>query len=274
MDVDAHTKTVTVNDLSFPVLDYGAGPAVLLLHGFPDSRHLWRHQIPALAQAGLRVIAPDLRGFGDAPKPSAVEEYTIPKVVGDVLGIMDALGIERFRLVGHDWGAWVAWVITGHHAHRVERLAALSVGLGIGTGIEQRERSWYMLFFQFEGIAEAWLQRDDWKLMREWLRGDGDQERYMRDLARPGALTAGLNWYRANRKPLMPPAAPPPFPQITCPVLALWSDGDHYLTEAHVANSYQRVTGRWRYEKISGASHWLMLDKPDEVNRLLVEFLV
>ena len=276
MDLNAVTKTVSANGLAFPVVDHGSGPPVLLLHGFPDSRFLWRHQVGPLAAAGLRVIAPDLRGFGDAPKPAAVADYRLPLVAGDVMAILDALQIRSARVVGHDWGAALAWYLAAYHPDRVERLAALSVGAPGTSGfaaIEQREKSWYFLFFQFEGIAEATLSRNDFRTFREWTRGQGDADRHVRDLSRPGALTSALNWYRANVRPQMPADNPPPQPKITCPVLGVWSDGDPFLTERQVLTSTERVTGPWRYEKITGAGHWLMLDKPVEVTRLLVDFL-
>ncbi len=277
MDVNGVTKTVEANGLSFPLVDTGTGPAVLMLHGFPDSRFLWRNQIGPLVQSGFRVIAPDLRGFGDAPKPSAVEDYRLPVVARDVIGILDALGVAKARVVAHDWGAALAWFLAATSADRVERLAALSVGaLGNSgtTTLAQREKSWYFLFFQFEGIAEAHLTRDDWRLFKEWTRGQGDAERHRLDLSRPGALTAGLNWYRANVRPQMPPeTAMPPPPKTVCPVMGIWSDGDPFLTEAHVSRSHERMSGPWRYEKIEGAGHWMMLDKPDELNRLLLDFL-
>lgn len=248
-----------------------------MLHGFPDSRHLWRHQIPVLAAAGLRVLVPDLRGFGDAPRPESVDAYKLQAIMGDLLGILDALHIEQAGVVGHDWGAAVAWGLAAYFPQRFTKLAALSVGCPGTSGlktIQQRERSWYFYFFQFEGIAEAWLRHNDWQLFREWTRGNGDMERYLQDLARPGALTAGLNWYRANLKPKLPEeSGSTGFPNVACPVLGVWSDGDAYLTEANLRNSQEKVTGLWRYEKIAGASHWMMLDKPDELNRLLLDFL-
>lgn len=276
LEVEAATRTVVANGLSFPVVDLGSGPAVLLLHGFPDSRFLWRNQIGPLVAAGFRVIAPDLRGFGDAPKPSAVEEYRLGVVARDVLGILDALNIRSVRLVAHDFGAGLAWYLAANASDRVERLIALSVGAGGTSGtstIAQREKSWYFLFFQFEDIAEASLAANDWRLFREWTRGQGDVERYVRDLSRPGALTAGLNWYRANVRPQPPVANPQPLPKIGCPVMGVWSDGDPFLTEAYMSRSVERVSGPWRYERITGAGHWMMLDKPVELNRLLLEFL-
>jgi pimeloyl-ACP methyl ester carboxylesterase len=273
LDLAAATRTVRSNGLSFPVVDLGSGPAVLLLHGFPDDRHLWRYQIPALVDAGFRVLAPDLRGFGDAPRPTDPAEYGIPIVIRDVLGILDALGVARVQLVAHDWGAAVGWRLAAEHPERVERYAAVSVGAPGGpTSIEQREKSWYFAFFRQTGIAEEQLQQKNWQLFREWARNPVDVDRYIANLSRPGALTAALNWYRASGAPPASGTLKPP-PPVACPVLGIWSDGDAYLTEAPMRTSGERIRGSFQYERISGASHWLMLDKPAELNRLLLLFL-
>ena len=276
VDLNAITKTVTVNGMSFPVIDQGTGPAVLLLHGFPDSRFLWRNQIGPLLDAGFRVIAPDLRGFGDAPKPSAVEAYRLPVIASDVIGILDVLGVKQARIVGHDWGAALTWYLALTRPDRVERVVALSVGANGNSGaasLAQREKSWYFLFFQFEGIAETTLMRNDWAFFKDWSRGQGDTDRYVRDLARPGALTAALNWYRANVRPQMPVENAQAPPKISVPAMGIWGDGDPFLTEDHVRKSPERLSGSWRYEKITGAGHWIMLDQPAELNRLLLDYL-
>jgi pimeloyl-ACP methyl ester carboxylesterase len=114
--------------------------------------------------------------------------------------------------------------------------------------------------------------RDDWKLFREWLRGDGDLHRYLADLGRAGALTAGLNWYRANLAPERELESRPPLPDVAAPTLGLWSSGDNYLVESRMLESAEHVSGPWRYERIEGASHWLQLDEPERTNELLLEF--
>jgi pimeloyl-ACP methyl ester carboxylesterase len=260
--------------VSLAVFDEGAGPPVLLLHGFPDSSHVWRHQVPALVAAGMRALAPDLRGFGESDRPEGVEEYGVMRSVADVLALLDGLGIERARLVAHDFGAAVAWVLAALHPDRVERLVALSVGHpnARDRSIDARQKAWYQLWFQFEGVAEEVLTRDDWKLFREWSRGAADLERYVADLSRPGALVAALNWYRANTQPARELQSRQ-FPPVAAPTLGLWSTGDEYLTEASVRDSGAHVIGGWRYERIEGASHWLQLDAPERVNALLLEFL-
>ena len=280
MDPSLVTKTVDLGAERFPVVDVGSGPAVVLLHGFPDSRFLWRHQIPALVAAGYRVVAPDLRGFGEAPRPPEIRAYRRPFLVADVLGLLDRLGLDRVHLVGHDWGASLSWRIAGSYPDRIDRLVVLSVGAPKSPGweiIAQREKSWYFDFFCKRGLAERVLAADDWKLFREWSRGQGDQERYLRDLARPGALTAGLNWYRAAFLP--PEAGEPPLPdlpawdRVRSPTLGVWSEDDPFLLEPQLAQSGPWVAGPWRYERIPGAGHWLMLDRPDALNRLLLEFV-
>jgi pimeloyl-ACP methyl ester carboxylesterase len=248
----------------------------LLLHGFPDSSHVWRHQVPALVSAGLRVIAPDLRGFGESDRPGAVDDYRLRHIVADVVDLLDGLGIEKVSVVGHDFGAAVAWIFAATFPTRVERLVVMSVGnpnTHRTRSIAQRQRSWYMLLFQFTGVAEQLIMREDWQLFREFLDGAGDLERYLLDLSRPDALTAGLNWYRANMAPeieLKPPSILPP---VMAATLALWSTGDQYLNEDRMLASAENVAGPWRYVRVEGASHWMQLDAPEQINGLLLEFL-
>jgi pimeloyl-ACP methyl ester carboxylesterase len=267
---------ITSNDLTFAVVDEGKGEPVVLLHGFPDSADLWRHQIPALVDAGFRVIAPDLRGFGESDKPEDVDAYLIPTLMMDVAGIMDALGVERAHVVGHDWGSVLAWVTAAFLPDRVDRLVAMSVGhpaTFASAPIEQREKSWYMLLFQFRGVAEEWLRADDWRNFRQFSGDAIDIERYVEDLSRPGALEAGLAWYRANVPPESLIAPPLPLPEIMAPTLGIWSTDDVALTEGLMKGSGEFVKGPWRYERIEGAGHWMQLDQPETVNRLLLDFL-
>lgn len=262
-----------VNGITLHVEDHGSGTPVLLLHGWPDSAHLWRHQVPFLVERGFRVITPDLRGFGRSDKPAEVSAYAPPTLVADVVGVLDALEVPKAHVVGHDWGAFVAWMTAITQPDRVDKLVAFSVPHPLAPRtLLQREMAWYQLFFQFEGIAEEWLRHDDWALLREFLREDGDIDRYVSDLSRPGALTASLNWYRAILAP-RPPGPAPRLPRVKADTLGVWSSDDHYLDEARMIASEQHVDGRWRYERIEGASHWIPLDAPDEVNRLLAEWL-
>ena len=270
-----HSRTLTVNDLEFPVTVYGEGPAVVFLHGFPDSREVWRYQVQAVADAGYRVIVPDQRGFGGASRPDGVEHYGIQALAADIIGIMDQLGIDRARLVGHDFGAGLAWFMAAHIPDRFSQLVVMSVGSSGNPGwdtIEQREASWYFDFFNKDGIAETALTANDWDFFRRLTRHSGDQDHFIRDLSRPGALTAALNWYRANTRGWGGLHSGLNYPLIDMPVMGIWSSADPFLKEQQMQESGINVTGPWRYERIEGAGHWFMLEQPAAVNGLLLDF--
>jgi pimeloyl-ACP methyl ester carboxylesterase len=280
-------RTVAVNGVDLHLAEAGPpdGPPVLLLHGFPDSWLLWRHQVGALAAAGHRVLAPDLRGFGQSARPGAVEAYRMRTLVADVTGLLDLAGVRRAALVGHDWGAALAWRVAMYVPDRVERLAVVSVGhplAGVAVGLPQRQLSWYVLWFLFPGVAERVLPADNWALYRRWIWAgtqpgqDPDLDRQLADLSRPGALEAGLNWYRANNDPAQFPAFDPAqfqMPKVACPTLGVWSSDDPVLSEAQMTGSADYVTGPWRYERLEGIDHWVPVHAPDQLSRLLVEFL-
>jgi pimeloyl-ACP methyl ester carboxylesterase len=267
---------VEANGISFSVVDAGSGPGVLLLHGFPDSSYVWRNQVTALADAGFRVVAPDLRGFGESDKPDGVDAYGMGVLLNDVRGILRALGLPRVHVVGHDWGAALAWMYATTKPDRVDRLVALSVGHPgnfAPRSMRQWQLSWYILLFQFPGLAEALIPRDDWRFLKGWARGTGDLDRYQRDLGRPGALTAALNWYRANDPPMRMLEPTPEFPRIELPVLGVWGAKDAALTEESMVDSEKFIAGPWRYERFDDAGHWLQLEQPERLNALLLEFL-
>jgi len=270
------TRTLRLGDLDFAVTEQGSGDPVLMLHGFPDSARLWRHQIPALVEAGFRVIAPDQRGFGESDKPEGVESYTLEKTMSDVVMLLDELGLERVRLVSHDWGAAVGWALAAYCPERVERHVACSVGhLSAlwNAGIAQRRLAWYMLMFMRQGLAEEILTRDDWQWFRDLFGHHSEMETWIGDLGRPGALTAGLNWYRANVDVDTWTPEGWVLPHVQAPTLGIWSSGDAYLTETQMVTSGDYVDAEWSYHRMEGASHWLMLDRPDYLSQLLVDYL-
>jgi pimeloyl-ACP methyl ester carboxylesterase len=262
---------VAANGARFHVVTAGEGPLVVLLHGFPQFWWTWRHQVPELAAAGYRVAAMDLRGFGASDKPNDVAAYRLQHTVVDMVAVLDALQIDKTHLVAHDWGAAAAWGFASFLPDRLDKFVTLSVGHPLAfrnAGIEQRMRSWYMLLFQFEGIAEQWLEENPFL-----LSGHPDHAAVSKRLAEPGALTASLGWYRANAHPRSLVGEPSQLPPVTRPVLGIWSDGDPALTERQMVTSKDHVGGPWRYEKIEGAGHWMQLDAPDKVNGLLLDFL-
>ena len=266
---------VDVNGVGIDYAVHGAGRPVVLLHGFPDSGRLWRHQAPALARAGFRVIVPDLRGYGGSDKPDAVEAYRLEALAADVLAVMDATGVGRAHVVGHDWGAALAWGLAARVPERVDHLVALSVGHPAtfrAGGFEQHEKSWYMLLFLFEGVAEEWLSANGWVNFRAWARHP-DADAVIADLEANGSLTPGLNYYRANIRPevwLGPGRALRP---VQVPTMGVWSSGDIALTERQMIDSARNVAGLWRYERLDGPGHWMQLEAPEEINRLLIDFL-
>lgn len=257
------------------------GPPVVLLHGFPDSAHLWRHQVAALASAGHRVLAPDLRGYGLSSRPRDVSAYAMVHLVGDVLAVLDAAGLERAAVVGHDWGSVLGWATALAAPDRVERLVAVSVGhpraLRAG-GPAQLMRSAYVGMFLVPGLAERVLPARDWALLRRasrrrWPGPDPDLARQVAELSRPGALTAGLSWYRANVRPGALTQGGGGEGLVRCPVMGVWSSRDVALTEAQMTASARWVTGPWRYERIEGVDHWVPVHAPERLSELLVDFL-
>jgi pimeloyl-ACP methyl ester carboxylesterase len=199
----------------------GAGRPVVLLHGFPDSGRLWRNQVAALSAAGFMVIVPDLRGYGDSAKPASVEEYSMLFLAGDVLAILDHLGVDRAHLVGHDWGSALVWTMASLAPDRVDHLVALSVGHPAAfraVGFEQLEKSWYMFFFQFEDVAERWLSDDSWANLRAWTNHP-DIDAAIAELGENGSLTPALNWYRVNIPPQAWVDPPLDLPPVQAPTM-------------------------------------------------------
>jgi pimeloyl-ACP methyl ester carboxylesterase len=280
---------IAANGLHFTARASGPedGRAVLFLHGFPQTSLSWRHQLDAVAGAGMRGLAFDQRGYSPGARLPDVSDYAVSELVADVLAVADAQGMERFDLVGHDWGAIVAWVTAGLHPDRVRTLTAVSVPhprafsaayAGSGDGADdQRQRSSYIDVFRAEGgVAERALLGED---------GSGDGLRRMFDasglpsttdevaefvsvMLEPGAMTAALNWYRASD-----PAALAGVDAITVPTLYVWSDEDVALGRAAAEATVEWVSAPYRFEILAGISHWIPETAPDALSNLLLEHL-
>lgn len=278
MRIVAHR--LNVNGLNHFVRDSGPsdGAAALLLHGFPDSSAIWARVTPLLVASGFRVIAPDLRGFGETDMATRVSDYEMQRgAMPDMLGILDALGILQAHIVGHDFGAAVAWPLAAAWPDRFLTLTALSVGhprAFLAAGAQQKWRSLYIVFHQLRGVCEAAYRADDWAILRRHWSGHGDIKEMIALLARPGRLTAGLNWYRANislARMLRPPAPGSMGPErVSIPTLGIWSDRDRYLTERQMTLSGRHVDAPWRYEKLDGVGHWMPLDASNRLAALLI----
>jgi len=265
-------RRIQVGGIDLHVECRGEGPPVLLLHGFPDSLHLWREVAPRLVAAGFRTIAPDQRGFGASDAPAGRRHYVIERLVDDATELLAALGVrEPVHVVGHDWGAVVTWCLAMLRPAAVRSAVAISVGHPREyalAGLEQKRKGLYTIGWQFTGLAERWMRAGDWSRMRRWLRQHPDAQSCIDDLARPGRLTAGFDWYRAN----LLPALARRWPACTVPMLGIWGSADHCLAEDQMARSGRRVSGRWRYERIDDAGHWLPLEQPARIASLAADW--
>ena len=242
------------------------GDVVLLLHGFPQTSWSWRGVWPALADAGLRVVAPDLRGYSPDARPDGVEAYRMPLLVADAVAVLDHLGADRAHVVGHDWGAAIAWQLAGRHPERVRTLTTVSVphpvafAEALRTDADQRARSQYMRDWRSPD-TESTLD------LRSVFGGAPavDADHYAQVLAQPGALTAALSYYRAQSLHDLDGLGP-----ITAPTLHVWSDGDAALGATAAHATAQHVAGPYRFEVLTGVSHWVPEQAADRLAALVL----
>ncbi len=230
------------NGLRLHVVQAGpkSGTPVMLLHGFPEFWYGWRQQIPALVEAGFRVIIPDQRGYNLSDRPKGIRSYRVEELVKDIAGLINSLGYEKVNLVGHDWGAIIAWTLAYRHADRLQRLGILNVPHPlvfrrfVTRDLEQMRRSWYAFFFQLPWLPEMGMRAGHWRAAVRVLRGSGktdtftneDIARYKESWSQPGAMTAMINWYRAVRYQTKLPSEM----RIKVPTLMMWGVKDAALT--------------------------------------------
>jgi len=282
--VTIESVRVAINGIELNAVAAGPtdGSLAILLHGFSEFSYAWRHQIPALAAAGLRVVAPDQRGYNRSDKPAGISAYKLDMLADDVLGLADALGRQRFAVVGHDWGGVVAWQLATRNPERIARAAILNAPhpatmRRYARGHpSQALKSWYVGFFQLPVIPEQALRAGGFWGLRRALRRTSragtftgeDFRRYGEAWAQPGALTAMLNWYRALRLPSSSTASA----RIRVPARVIWGDRDAFL-ERGLADSAVALCDDAEVIHLPEASHWLHHQEPERVNRLLTEFL-
>ena len=264
------------------------GPPVVLVHGFPELAYTWRHQIPALATAGYRVLAPDQRGYGGSSCPADVTAYDIHALTGDLAALLDAAGAERAVFVGHDWGATVVWNMAHLHPDRVAAVAGLSVPpvprprTTPTAAFRKFGDDFYILRFQEPGVMDAELGADPRTTLRALLAGapgaplpdwltDDDLDVYAAAFTRTG-FTGGLNWYR-NMDRNWASTAQVPAPTIAVPSLFIGGRDDAVLGFTRTDRAREVVTGPYREEWLDGAGHWIPQEQSAEVNRILLEFL-
>jgi pimeloyl-ACP methyl ester carboxylesterase len=266
-----------------------AGPLVILLHGFPEFWYGWRHQIEPLAEAGLRLMIPDQRGYNLSDKPAGIGAYRIGTLARDVIGLIDAAGREKASLVGHDWGAAVAWHVASRYPERLKKLAILNVPhpqVMVDTLLRsprQMLKSWYIFFFQIPRFPEWVMSRRNFALMRRMMYAsanpgtfsESDLDHYVQAWSQTGALTAMLNWYRAMfrgslralRRAGESRAAP-----ITLPMLMLWGEKDIALSREMAQPSID-LCEQGKLVFFENASHWVQHDQAERVTALLIDLL-
>jgi pimeloyl-ACP methyl ester carboxylesterase len=258
---------VTVDDLVFDVSIAGEARAepVVLLHGFPQTHACWDRISPTLVEHGLFTIAPDQRGYSPGARPLGTEAYRVENLVGDVVGILDQLGLESAHVVGHDWGAAVAWQLAARHPEHVRSLVAVSVphtaafNRALREDADQRERSTYMGLLRQAGKAEDVLLEDDARRLRAMFSDRSPDDRYVRHLQQPGALTAALEWYRAmtNEFGRLPP--------VTVPTTYVWSNQDSAIGRAGAEQCGEFVDADYTFVELDGISHWIPEEAPERL---------
>ena len=283
IDGSLREMDIETNGVRLHVVTQGqSGPLVILLHGFPECWYSWREYLPALAEAGFRAIAPDMRGYNLSEKPKGICSYDLPLLTADVLGLIQAFGEEKAVIVGHDWGAVVAWSFAMDYPQAVEKLVICNVphparfAEGLWTPCQLR-KSWYIFFFQLPWLPERVMSSNLPRLVERAMRGsavrkgafsDEDLQVYIEALREPGALTAGINYYRAaarwgRKLPIKP---------ITAPTLIIWGEDDRFLGKELVAGT-ERFVPDLLVKYIPNCGHWVQQEAADEVKLALLDFL-
>lgn len=282
------TTRIPTNGIELAVTEAGTGYPVVLLHGFPELAYSWRHQVPTLAGAGFRALAPDLRGYGGSDKPGAVEAYDLLTLVSDVIGVLDATDLDEVALVGHDWGSIIAWTTALLHPDRISRLVSLNVpyrgwcaGFPTTEYIQEHlaDRFGYVLMFQQPGVAEAWFASDPAGKLTAMYRGAAadpgflsaeEFETYLQAFV-AGTITGPVNYYRnidANHAATAHLADAP----IELPVMMVAADADPVLPVS-LTEGMDRWVADLRVEVVADCGHWTQQEQPERVNDLLVDFL-
>jgi pimeloyl-ACP methyl ester carboxylesterase len=265
---------ICVGDINLHLYEDGPGdgPLTILLHGFPESGRAWRKIARQLGERGHRVVAPDMRGYGDSDAPIGIAAYALDILVGDVVGLADALGAETFTLVGHDWGGIIAWAVAARHPERLKRLVILNAPHLDTLASEMRRhprqilRSLYVGFFQLPRLPERLLAQFRFRALRRSLSRTSrpgtftavDLDAYVAEWRQPGRLTAMINYYRALRIPHAP------LGRITVPTLILWGIKDGFLG-AHLADAAAALCDDARIVPFAECTHWVAHEEPRRI---------
>ncbi|HWE23454.1 MAG TPA: alpha/beta fold hydrolase [Myxococcales bacterium] len=278
---DVVQRTIDLGDIKLSCAEIGKGPLVLFLHGFPECWITWRHQLPALAEAGFHAVAPDQRGYGKSDKPEGLDAYRVEVLAQDVARLVEALGEKRAHVVAHDWGGAIAWFFSMWYPERLDRLTILNAPhpARFSRAVKRPRqflRSSYMLFFQIPLLPEALIRAGDFFLFRQLFRRDparpgaySDEviETILAEAREPGAVRGMLAWYRA----MMQRPTHTRWKPIERPVQVIWGEKDRYLLR-EIAEPSPEWVPNLRFTPIAEASHWVQADAPERVNNLLIDF--
>lgn len=282
------TRTIEANGLSFVIDEAGEGDNVaLFLHGFPESKHSWRHQLPLLAKLGWRAVAFDQRGYGDSSRPKGVKAYDLENLMADAGAVFDALGARRRLLIAHDWGAIVAWCFAMDRIRDLEGLVIMNVPhpavfqADIRNNPAQRKKSWYVFFFQLPWLPELALTANGARAIGRAFSDmavdksrftEADLAHYRQNALKPGAATAMVNWYRAGARNGMKKWAPGKAPVIDIPALMIWGEEDTALG-IELTEGYGPYVRDFTLQRLPGVSHWVQQEAPEAVNARLESWL-
>jgi pimeloyl-ACP methyl ester carboxylesterase len=283
-ELELEHTTVKVNGINLHVVQAGPvdGPLVILLHGFPEFWYSWRKQIPALVEAGYRVLVPDQRGYNLSDKPHGVAAYRLDQLSADIIALLDSTGRKKCFLVGHDWGANVAWWTAIKYPQRLEKLVILNVPhlavfqATIRKNFKQLRNSWYIFFFQLPWLPDKMLGRKAGASLIRQIQSSSqagtftkaDLEQYRSAYSQPGEVTAMLNWYRAAIQ--KPPSMKGDL-RVKVPVTLIWGVKDKFLV-SEMAPASIALCDQGRLEYVQEAGHWVQHEAPAQVNKLLLEF--
>jgi pimeloyl-ACP methyl ester carboxylesterase len=277
------TEFVTGNGIRFHLKTDGDGPLVLLLHGFPQFWYEWRHLIPVLAARGYRVVAPDLRGYGETSRPTHIRDYRTSMLGDDVAALIVALGERKAHVIGHDWGGAVAWETAFAHPDVVDRLVVVNCPPAHAlvrawrTSLRQLRQSWYVFFFTLPGLPERFLTRRHGEVLGRVFEGgnfgEEDLEIYRDAICRPGAAWAALAYYRAAARTVLSDPGRLRGKTVASPTLVIWGEQDPALDKELTLDLDRYVRGPLRIEYLPDAGHWVVEQFPDRVADLLTSFL-
>jgi len=278
-------RFIKTNGIQLHSLSKGKGKLMLMLHGFPEFWYSWRHQITEFSQK-YHTVAVDLRGYNDSEKPVKVEAYSMSELIADIKGIIEALEYQDCILVAHDWGGAIAWEFAYAYPKMVEKLIVMNIPhpakfiSGLKTP-QQLLKSWYVFFFQIPVLPEFFLQLNNYEAIANAFKNmavdkntfsEEDLTAYRHAAAKPGAITAMINYYRCIFQSLFMNDDPKKRQLLDIPTLTIWGEADTALGK-ELSYGTETYVRDWQIKYIPNCSHWVQQEKPAIVNSYMHDFL-